>query len=315
VDTEYLIATAARAPSVHNTQPWLFRVGEREIELYCDPRRQLRSDPDGREMVISCGGALFGLRLGFRSQGYRPVVTLFPDGKRACLLARVAIGDPAPMDLAERELLWAIPHRHTHRGAFEPGAFPPELAAGLRQDALAEGAALAFADEEGLQRLTAIVEAADFKLSLDPEARNEIREWTRPESSQARDGVPATAFRAAPARSRGRLPQRDFDLGRGVGRLPSDVGGAPSVTAALLTPGDTTADWLVAGQALYRVLLRAASRWVSASLFTQPLETEFRALLRARVPVAGTPQMLIQLGRVRTVRATARRPPDELIVP
>ena len=44
----YLIATAARAPSVHNTQPWRFRVGQSAIELYCDPRRRLRVDPDGR---------------------------------------------------------------------------------------------------------------------------------------------------------------------------------------------------------------------------------------------------------------------------
>ena len=37
----YLIATAARAPSVHNTQPWRFRVEQSAIELYSDPRRRL----------------------------------------------------------------------------------------------------------------------------------------------------------------------------------------------------------------------------------------------------------------------------------
>jgi len=60
---DFLIATAARAPSVHNTQPWRFRVGEFAIELYADMGRKLRTDPLGREMLISCGAALFGLRL------------------------------------------------------------------------------------------------------------------------------------------------------------------------------------------------------------------------------------------------------------
>src|SRR5260370_32487881 len=69
----YLIATAARAPSVHNTQPWRFRVGQAAIELYCDQHRKLRLDPTGREMLISCGAALFGLRRGMRSRGYLPV--------------------------------------------------------------------------------------------------------------------------------------------------------------------------------------------------------------------------------------------------
>jgi hypothetical protein len=36
-------------------------------------------DPLGRELLISCGAALFGLRLGLRSLGYRPAVELLPD--------------------------------------------------------------------------------------------------------------------------------------------------------------------------------------------------------------------------------------------
>jgi nitroreductase len=56
---DYLIATAARAPSVHNTQPWRFKVSRYKIELYADLRRKLRVDPLGREMLISCGAAVF----------------------------------------------------------------------------------------------------------------------------------------------------------------------------------------------------------------------------------------------------------------
>jgi hypothetical protein len=62
----YLITTAARAPSVHNTEPWRFKVSSHAIELYADPRRKLHVDPAGREMLISCGAALFGLRLAAR---------------------------------------------------------------------------------------------------------------------------------------------------------------------------------------------------------------------------------------------------------
>src|SRR5260370_28712231 len=101
----YLIATAARAPSVHNTQPWRFRVGQSAIELYCDQHRKLRVDPIGREMLISCGAALFGLRLGVRSLGYRPVVELFPDPARPPLPAPGAVGASEPMTRLERENL------------------------------------------------------------------------------------------------------------------------------------------------------------------------------------------------------------------
>jgi nitroreductase len=40
----YLIATAARAPSIHNTQPWRFKVSHDTAELYADRRRNLRGD-------------------------------------------------------------------------------------------------------------------------------------------------------------------------------------------------------------------------------------------------------------------------------
>src|ERR1700747_3015581 len=102
---QYLIATAARAPSVHNSQPWRFRVGEDAVELWCDPRRRTWSDASGREMLISCGAALFGLRLAMRSLGFQPVVELLPDPARLRLLARVMAEAAEPMTVMEGGML------------------------------------------------------------------------------------------------------------------------------------------------------------------------------------------------------------------
>jgi Nitroreductase family len=315
----YLITTAARAPSVHNTQPWRFKVSQDAIELYADPRRKLRVDPAGREMLISCGAALFGLRLAARSLGYQPVVELLPDPARLRLLARVTLSAGTPLTETERRMLEAIPHRHTHRGPFAEGPLPDGLLAVLQHDALAEGATLALVEPTiTYQQLADIVSAVSRRQDLDPVARAEVRRWSRAMGSTARDGVPAQAFpaTAGPAgRQGGRLRQRDFDLGRELGMLTA--GGPPAAaTAVLVTPGDGRADWLHAGQALHRLLAHAADRWVFASLYTQPLEAAaIRALIRTRLRLPGAPQMLLQLGRARTARATARRPPAELMEP
>jgi hypothetical protein len=315
----YLITTAARAPSVHNTQPWRFKVGEDVIELYADPRRKLHTDPLGREMLISCGAALFGLRLAIRSLGYQPLVELLPDPARLRLLAQVRLSPGTPLTDSERRMFEAVPHRHTHRGPFADEPLPDGLLAALQHDALAEGATLALVERAiTYQQLTDIVSAASGRQDLDPVARAEIRRWTRAVGSAARDGVPAQAFTAAAAhagRTRGRLPQRDFDLGRELGMLTAGPP-PPVATAALVTAGDGRADWLRAGQALHRLLARAADRWVFASLYTQPLEAAaIRDLIRTRLMLPGAPQMLLQLGRARTTQATARRPPAELMEP
>jgi hypothetical protein len=158
----YLVRVAARAPSLHNTQPWRFKVGEHAVELYADATRQLREDPAGREMVISCGAALFGLRLAVRSLGYLPEVELFPEPAgpdELGLLARVRAGRAEPMTPEEQRMLLAVPHRHTHRGPFEPSPLPAGLFACLQRDAAAEGATLMAVDAgPARQKLTSVLD-------------------------------------------------------------------------------------------------------------------------------------------------------------
>ncbi|HYA50304.1 MAG TPA: hypothetical protein VEG33_03955, partial [Streptosporangiaceae bacterium] len=210
----YLIATAARAPSVQNTQPWRFRVGQYAIELYADPGRKLKVDPAGREMLISCGAALYGLRLAVRSLGYQPVVEPLPDPARRRLLARVTLGAAEPITPRERQLLEALPHRYTRRGPWDPGPLPAGLVAGLQHDALAEGAQLALVDRAlAYHKLADLARAAGHAQDRDL-AQEEMRRWSRSAGDRAPDGVPAHTFPAASDRQPGRLPQRDFDLGR-----------------------------------------------------------------------------------------------------
>jgi nitroreductase len=312
-----MLATASRAPSVHNTQPWRFSVTAHAIELYADPARKIHQDTIGRQMLISCGAALFGLRLAVRELGRVPAVTLLPDPARPDLLARVTLGPEAPATELERRMLAALPHRHTHRGAFDPGPLPARLLPGLQHDALAEGARLALIEGPGgHSKLAALAAEAARKQAGNPAARVEVLRWSRAPGSPRRDGVPASAFAPAGATGPGRLAQRDFDLGRQVGLLPAPGPGEPppAATAVLLTAGDLRIDWLRAGQALHRVLAHAATACVFASLSTEPLEYPvIRDLIPTRLALHGAPQMLLQFGLARASQATPRRAvPDVL---
>ena len=89
----YVVAAAVWAPSVHNTQPWRFTAAGQQISLHADAGRQLVvADPDGREMMISCGAALFTARLALRSLGYIPQTSVLPDPGQPLLVARVSWG-------------------------------------------------------------------------------------------------------------------------------------------------------------------------------------------------------------------------------
>ena len=320
-----LVQTAARAPSVHNTQPWRFRVDGNVLEVRADRARRLAAvDPRGREMLISCGAAVYGARLAARSLGYRPDLWLLPDPRQPDLVARVRLAARLPVTARERALLAAVPHRHTRRGGFTGDPLPPGLLAGLQHDAIAEGAVLMLVrDLVDYQRLADLVEAAGRWQRDDRLVRAELARWTRPPDSTARDGVPARAYpaTAGPGHGGGRgagpaggpAVPRDFDLGRGRGLVPGG-GPLPGTTAILLTAADTPADWLRAGQALYRLLLHAASRWVFASLHTEPLESpRLRELVRVRLGLQGAPQVVLAFGPASTALPTPRRRLAEVV--
>lgn len=89
------VAFGVQAPSGHNSQPWVFRVHDGVLDLHADRTRALPVvDPEDRELVISCGAALFNIRIALRRFGLAAEVTLLPDAADPDLLARVRLGRP-----------------------------------------------------------------------------------------------------------------------------------------------------------------------------------------------------------------------------
>ena len=137
--TRRVVELACRAPSVHNTQPWAWRIGPDRIDLYADWSRQLPvSDPEGRNLVISCGAALHHAQVAAAAFGLDTVVTRFPDPSSTRHLASLALAPAAyPHPDAAAELR-ALELRTTDRQRFTDWPIPDErllkVAASITQD-------------------------------------------------------------------------------------------------------------------------------------------------------------------------------------
>ena len=172
-----LLRAATLAPSMHNTQPWRFRVSDasQAIELYADPSRMLPySDPGGRAVHIACGAALFNLRLAVAVAGREPVVRLLPDARQPQLLAVLRLAGPHRPDEAESELHAAIPVRRTNRQPFSNRPVPPGVLAELAEAAAVEGAALHFPGDAETARLLDLVSDAEQDLLANPGYRARV---------------------------------------------------------------------------------------------------------------------------------------------
>ena len=116
-----IVEAATRAPSVHNTQPWRWRASPDVLELFVDRTRRLpATDPDGRNMIISCGAALHHAQVVATALGWAPSVTRHPDPGSPDLLARLELAPSPPC--RPREPSCSGP---SSRGAPIAGASPP----------------------------------------------------------------------------------------------------------------------------------------------------------------------------------------------
>ncbi len=101
------------------------------------------ADPGGREMMISCGAAVFTLRVALRHLGWLPRTRLFPDPSRPALVARVSWDeDRIAAARYEQDMFAAVTARHTHRGGFGAVALPAGTLSELRAETAREGAML-----------------------------------------------------------------------------------------------------------------------------------------------------------------------------
>jgi len=315
----YVVAAAVWAPSVHNTQPWWFSVAGQEMSLYADAGRQLGvADPRGREMMISCGAALFTARLALRSLGYIPETSVLPDPGRPLLVARVSWQRQAAAAEFEQRLFSQVPLRRTHRGGFDPLPLLADLVAVLQAGAERDGPTLRIIDGEASRAvLAAAVETAERALHLDSVYIRELASWAPPPGSSRGDGVPSTAYPARPERTLPHFASRDFAHGRrwGVSRFrPSAAPRSAGVACLLTTAGDRPVDWVNAGQALQRALLTSASCGVAAALHSQPLErARLREFIRAQLADGSYPQLVLRLGTSVQTAVSVRRPPASVL--
>ncbi|WP_077241472.1 Acg family FMN-binding oxidoreductase [Amycolatopsis azurea] len=301
-----VLRSATLAPSTHNTQPWLFRCTGTGIELHADPRRNLPvTDPDGRELVLSCGAALFTLRTAIHALGFHPATTLMPSRADPDLLAVVRPVAERTPDPKVSRLARAITRRRTNRRPFLPGAVPRSTLATLRHATELEHAWMPSLDAEQCRHLRDLTSHARRVQLADPGFVAELGRWTGL-GAGTRDGVPSYVTAGSPADESWLL---DGFGGAGNGARPDPL----VVVIGSLT--DERLDRLQAGQALQRVLLTATGAGLDASYISPPvLVRAARAELRRLLGCGVWPQVLLRVGYGLPLPWTPRRPLDDVLL-
>ena len=286
------IALATRAPSVRNSQPWRWLTGDQSIHLYSDSMAQLqRTEPDRRDLILSCGTALHHFRIAIAALGWQARVNRFPNPAEPEHIASFEFVQhiPTEQDIA---LAAAIPRRRTDRSYYSSWPVPAGHIALMASRAAHEGVAL-YRAEALTQLENAIAQAAAIH-ARDPDYETEPSLWSGRHGSLG--GVPAADTSAADvAHVNLSRASSDPQLAQANG-VPRDDDATELLI--LSTPFDDLMARLRAGEATSAVLLTATALGLASCAMTEPLEIhETRDIVRSKVlDDSGFPQVVVRIG-------------------
>jgi hypothetical protein len=304
---------AGRAPSVHNSQPWNWRVGPQSLHLYANPNLRLPyTDPEARDLILSCGAALHHCEIALAALGWQCKIERLPNPDDPDHLAVVTVHRNPATEL-EVALAAAIPRRRTDRRHYSFWPVPQRDIAMMGARAARAGVMLRRVD--AIATLSRLISEAASRHAADHDYLAELSTWSGRYASTAgvlARSTPEPDYNAA-------LPARAF--AGGVLAQTSDGATADdsAVVVALGTVDDDRLAWLRAGEATSLVLLSATAAGLATCPITEPLEI---ADLRAEVArdvfgFDGYPQMMVRIGwapiNADPLPATPRRPLSEIV--
>jgi nitroreductase len=284
------------------------------VHLYLDPARALpMSDPDQRDMILSCGAALHHLRIALAALGWSAVVHRLPNPAEPNHLAAIELvrHRPTPLEVA---LSAAISRRRTDRRHYSSWPIPLGYLGLATERASALGAVVRQTSGGAREHLIAAVQAAAVQHAMDQDYSFELASWSGRHT--ASDGVPA---RNTPS------PRPDDELQARSFAAPEliDTAHEPDFADLLVigTSADDRMSRLCAGEAMSAVLLTATNVGLATCVLTEPLEIP-KLRSRVRMQVLGDsvyPQAIIRIGWIPTsappLPATYRRAVEEVLDP
>ena len=118
------LSLATHAPSMHNSQPWRWRVGPDRLDLYADRgRHRPQTDPDNRGLLLSCGATLHHCTVALAALGWRATAHRLPDPRSPHHLASLTVEPQSPSDV-DVMLAAAITRRRTDRRTYSSWPVP-----------------------------------------------------------------------------------------------------------------------------------------------------------------------------------------------
>jgi len=273
-DYIHMIEYAIKAPSGHNTQPWLFKINNDNIEVLPNLQKALPVvDPDNRELFISLGCAIENLCIAASNKGYKAEPVIFTNGTTTINLKKDS--------LQEKNILFEqIPVRQTNRSVYN-GIMITDSIIDIISNIESEENIQIYFYKRGTalyDTITDYVIAGNSIQMGDNAFKEELKSWMRfnkKHQDEYNDGLSYAVFGAP------NLPRFIAKpiISNAVNAKSQNKGDLKKIKSSshfilFTTKTNTIIEWINLGRSLERVLLKLTESGLVHSYLNQPNEIE-----------------------------------------
>lgn len=302
-----LVEAAVKAPSGHNSQPWLFGVRENTVFIRPDFRHALPVvDKENRELYVSIGCATENLCIAAANAGYMPLVEY---------------GDPVAVTL--RKQPERVPHplypvlfkRQCNRQLYNGERVPDEiLCSVVRRSGVPAGVHLSVFPNgsPGFARWASYIAEGNGCQMNDLLFKEELISSMRFNRKEIRNDPAGLTYHVigAPALPRFMAKRivRSFLTPAGQKRTDSKKLRSSSHLVLFSLEKNDLPAWIEAGRVLERFLLYAASEGIAVAFMNQPCEVAAIAT-RIQASLSAYPVLVLRIGYASPAPYSPRRKP------
>lgn len=313
-----MVSYAIKAPSGHNTQPWMFHIGERAIEIHPDLSRSLPVvDGDHRELYISLGCAAENLIIAAGALGYETQNSVVSDpGVDPFIRIDLQKGETVNSHLFDQ-----IEKRQTNRSVYKNLTIAQDTLDILKVMVNDPIVKLHYYEHgtAGFITLQEYVKVGNAIQMMDDDFKKELMSWIRFNGVQVKknpDGLSYKVMKTPPlpgfmgktivgsfmkpdAQNKGDMEKIDFS----------------SHFVLFTIPESTIENWVQLGRTLQRFLLETTRLGISCAFLNQPCEVNKLAtqLPRALNLDGEIPNILLRIGYAEPMPYAPRRNIEDVV--
>lgn len=315
-DFIFMVEQAIKAPSGHNTQPWLFKMNESSIEIHPNLDKALPVvDFGNRELFISLGCALENLCIAASHKGYHTVVSIDAEGIITIHLTKCDSVMPAP-------LFGQIDVRQTNRSIYNGKIIPADTIEMLQAIPVEPGINVHFykTGTPDFSTISDFVFKGNTMQMQDKAFKEELRQWMRynkKHQNKTNDGLSYAVFGAP------NLPKFIVKpvMSKAVNERSQNKGDKKKIQSSshfvlFTTHNNTLEEWINLGRSLERFLLKTTESGIVHAHLNQP--NEIRELSLQMAECLGIaeyfPTILLRIGYAEAMPYSKRRSVDDVII-